>query len=386
MSLRRLVLVPGGWGRFRADRRALVGLVMVALVLAVAALAPWLSPRDPYLQDLTATQASPSPAHWFGTDQVGRDQLSRVLHGTRTAVVVGFAAAGSAVALGVALGALAGYLGGAWDTLVMRLTDVFLAFPVIIGALLLAVLLGRGSRPLVVAIALFGWATVARLLRGTMLPLKEVEFIQATRAMGATGTRTVFRHLLPNSLAPVLVYGALAVPGAISVQAALSYLGIGLEPGRPDWGQMIADGQGFFGYKDFLWLFPSLALTFTTLAFVLVADGLRDALDPEGALMAGGLEVEDLTVEIAEPDGPLVALDGVSWSVAPGEMLGLVGESGSGKTMCGLAVLGSCLPQHAFVGVACCWLGRTCWRGLLVSDGCCVAVGSPWCSRTRSPP
>jgi peptide/nickel transport system permease protein len=268
--------------RFRRNRIAVAGLAMILFVVVVGASAPWLAPSDPYAQDLSNTQASPSSSHWFGTDQLGRDQLSRVMYGARIALFVGLAVVAVSVLVGMVVGVVAGYFGRRWDTLLMRITDVFLAFPLIIGALLITTVFdSRGILLLVAALALFGWATVARLMRSTALIARESEYVEAARSLGAGNWRIITRHVLPNSLAPVLVYAAVSIPAAIVAEAALTFLGVGLKPGEPDWGQMVADGQKFFGFKDFLWLYPSLALAFTTLGFVFVADGLRDALDPK---------------------------------------------------------------------------------------------------------
>jgi ABC-type dipeptide/oligopeptide/nickel transport system permease subunit len=248
----------------------------------VGAFAPILAPGDPYQQDLSKTQASPSADHWFGTDQLGRDQLTRIMYGARIALFVGLAVVAVSVLVGVTVGVVAGYFGRRWDSVLMRITDVFLAFPLIIGALLITTVFdSRGILILVAALALFGWATVSRLMRSTALVAREAEYVEAARSLGASNWRIITRHILPNSLAPVLVYAAVSIPAAIVAEAALTFLGVGLKPGEPDWGQMVADGQKFFGFKDFLWLYPSLALAFTTLGFVFVADGLRDALDPK---------------------------------------------------------------------------------------------------------
>ncbi|MHB8671311.1 MAG: ABC transporter permease [Acidimicrobiales bacterium] len=268
--------------RFLRRPSAVLGLAMVALVLCAALLAPVIAPYAPGAQDLGHTTADPSWRHWFGTDQLGRDQLARVLYGARVAVEVGLASVSLAVVIGVVLGALAGALGGAWDSVVMRLADAFLAFPLLLGAILVILLLGRGVPTVVLALGLFSWATVARLLRGSVLSVRETGYVEAARSLGASRWRVVTRHVLPNAVAPVIVYAAVSVAGAIVAEAALSFLGIGVNLETPDWGAMIAAGRVFFEFKDHLWLLPSLAVVFTVLGFVLVGDGLRDALDPRG--------------------------------------------------------------------------------------------------------
>ena len=266
--------------RFFRNKLAVVGLVMVALIFAMAILAPIIAPHDPRAQDLMHTQAKPSADHWFGTDEVGRDQLSRVIYGSRIAIIVGLSSIVLALLLGVILGSIAGYRGGKADSIVMRTADAFFAFPLLIGAILIILVTGRGVVPVILSIAVFTWAVPARLLRSSILSVREAEYVEAARSLGASSWRIVTRHVLPNSLAPVLVYGMVSVGTAIVAETALSFLGVGVKPDIPDWGNMIAAGRSYFGYLDFLWIFPSLAVVFTVLGFVLVGDGLRDALDP----------------------------------------------------------------------------------------------------------
>jgi len=266
--------------RFFRNKLAVAGLVMVGIVFAMAILAPLLAPHDPRAQDLMHTTAKPSAAHWFGTDEIGRDQLSRVIYGSRIAIVVGLSSIVLALLLGVLLGSIAGYRGGKADSIVMRTADAFFAFPLLIGAILIILVTGRGVVPVILSIAIFTWAVPARLLRSSILSVRELEYVEAARSLGASSWRIVTRHILPNSLAPVLVYGMVSVGTAIVAETALSFLGAGVSPDIPDWGNMIASGRSYFGYLDFLWIFPSLAVVFTVLGFVLVGDGLRDALDP----------------------------------------------------------------------------------------------------------
>ncbi|HVF13325.1 MAG TPA: ABC transporter permease [Acidimicrobiales bacterium] len=266
--------------RFFRNKLAVVGLVMVGIVFFAALAAPLISPHDPQVQDMSNTLAEPSSDHWFGTDENGRDQLSRVIHGARIAVIVGVSVILLALVIGVVLGSLSGYLGGAWDAVIMRIADVFFAFPMIVGAIVIVLVVGRGLTPVVLALAIFSWATVARLLRSSILSVRETEYVEAARSLGAGRWRIVTRHVLPNSMAPVLVYAMVSVATAIVAEASLSFLGVGLQPDVADWGNMISAGQKFFGYKDYLWFFPSLAVVFTVLGFVFMGDGLRDALDP----------------------------------------------------------------------------------------------------------
>lgn len=266
--------------RFFRNKLAVLGLVMVGIVFVTAALAPVLAPYDPRAQNLQNTTAKPSGAHWLGTDELGRDQLSRIIYGSRIAIVVGLASIVLALLLGVILGSIAGYRGGKADSIVMRTADAFFAFPLLIGAILIILITGRGVLPVILAIGVFTWAVPARLLRSSILSVRESEYVEAARSLGASSWRIVTRHVLPNSLAPVLVYGMVSVGTAIVAETALSFLGVGVKPDVPDWGNMIAAGRQFFGYLDYLWLYPSLAVVFTVLGFVFVGDGLRDALDP----------------------------------------------------------------------------------------------------------
>jgi peptide/nickel transport system permease protein len=267
--------------RFFRNRLAVVGLGLIALLVLVAVFAPVLAPYDPLKQDLGNTLAPPSSAHPMGTDTLGRDQLSRIIYGSRVAIVVGLTSIMIAVVIGVALGAVAGYFGRFWDSLIMRVADVFFAFPLLIGAIIIIVVVGRGVLPVVIALAVFSWATVARLLRSSILSVRESEYVEAARSLGASRWRIVTRHVLPNSLAPVLVYATFNVGTAVVATAALSFLGVGVSPEVPEWGNMIAAGRGFVGVSDYLWIFPSVAIVLTVLGFVFAGDGLRDALDPK---------------------------------------------------------------------------------------------------------
>ena len=266
--------------RFLRNKLALMGLVMITIVFLTAIFAPIVATHPPKAQDLTITLQTPSSEHWLGTDELGRDVFSRIVYGTRIAVSVGLASIFLALVIGVVLGSISGYIGKVWDTLIMRVADVFFAFPLIIGAVVIILVVGRGVMPVILAIGLFSWATVARLLRSSILSIRESEYVEAARSLGAGKWRIVTRHVLPNSMAPVLVYAMVSVATAIVAQASLSYLGVGVPPDVPDWGNMIAAGQKFFGFKDYLWFFPSMAVVFTVLGFVFVGDGMRDALDP----------------------------------------------------------------------------------------------------------
>jgi peptide/nickel transport system permease protein len=267
--------------RFIRNKLAVAGLIMILIVFLVAIFAPWLAPYDPKAQDLLNVEAPPSWQHWFGTDVVGRDQFSRVLYGARIALLVGLSSIFLSTLIGVLLGAVAGYFGRFWDSLIMRVCDIFFAFPLIVGAIVIITVIGQGVLPVIIALAIFGWATVARLLRGSILSVRESEYVEAARSLGASRWRIVTRHILPNSFAPVLVFATFSIGVAVIAEASLSYLGVGVKPDVPEWGNMIAAGQDKLDTEWWLSILPSLAVVFTVLGFVFVGDGLRDALDPK---------------------------------------------------------------------------------------------------------
>ncbi|MFD8980652.1 ABC transporter permease [Streptomyces sp. NPDC059564] len=273
------------WGeirhRFVANKLAVFGLILVLLLFLTAALAPLIAPVDPYHQDLTNTLAEPSSAHLLGTDALGRDQFSRIIYGSRIAVVVGLASIFLACAIGIVIGALSGYFGKATDSILMRIADVFFAFPLLIGAIVIIIAMGRGVLPVIISLAVFSWPTVSRLLRSSILSVREADYVHAARALGAGTSRIIIRHIIPNSIAAVMAYAAFSVGGAIVAEAALSFLGVGVSPEVPEWGNMLAGAKDFLGVKDFLWIYPSIAIVMTVLGFVFVGDGLRDALDPK---------------------------------------------------------------------------------------------------------
>lgn len=271
------------WIRFRRNKLALVGLALVVLLIVLAIFEPILTPYDPFEQNLLNTTAPPSSAHFFGTDVLGRDLYSGIIYGSRLAVIVGLGTMAASLLVGVTLGALAGFRGGWIDSLVMRFTDIFLAFPLLVGAILVVRVFGAGVLPVIVALVVFGWPTTARLMRGQTLALRESEYVEAARSIGATNTRVVTRHILPNAIAPVLVYAFTSVGVVVVAMASLSFLGVGVPPDVPEWGRLISQSYQFIQIpgKAHLWVFPALAIVLTTLAFAFVADGLRDALDPK---------------------------------------------------------------------------------------------------------
>jgi peptide/nickel transport system permease protein len=261
----------------------MIGLGAVIVLVVLALLQPVISPYDPYDQNLLNTLQTPDAAHWFGTDILGRDLFSGMLYGLQLALIVGVATMLGSMFLGVALGALAGYRGRFTDGLVMRITDIFLAFPYLIGAILVVRTFGSGVIQVIIALVILGWPTAARLMRGQILALRESEYVEAARSIGASDTRIVIRHILPNAIQPVFIYSFTSIGVAVVAMASLAYLGVGVPSDTPEWGRLINQGieQVQVAGKDYLWMFPSGAICVTTLAFAFVADGLRDALDPK---------------------------------------------------------------------------------------------------------
>ena len=268
------------WRRFSQHRGAVAGaLILVAFVLT-ALLAPWLAPASPIAQDLAARLQPPSWAHWLGTDDLGRDLLSRLMHGASISLRVGIIAVGVALAAGTALGLLAGYVGGRVDEAVMRVLDVLLAFPSVLLALLVVAILGPGLENAILAIAVVNVPVYARLVRASVMQIVPQEYIEASRASGASHLAIVGRHVLPNCLTPITVQATLGIGTAIIETAALSFLGLGAQPPTPEWGTMLNDARPYI--RDAWWVitFPGVAIVVVVLGFNLLGDGLRDLLDP----------------------------------------------------------------------------------------------------------
>jgi peptide/nickel transport system permease protein len=257
-----------------------VGLALILFFALSALLAPLLAPMSPSDQILTLRLKPPSLGHWLGMDQLGRDILSRLLYGAQISLVVGITVVGSAGVFGTWIGLVAGYGRGIVEEVLMRLTDVFFAFPPLILAMAIAGALGPSLNNAMIAIAVVTWPVYARLARAQVLTLREREFVVAARSVGAATPRILFRHLLPNSLAPILVQASFDMGGAILAAAGLSFIGFGAQPPTPEWGVMISEGSKFFSTQPWLSFFPGLAILLTVTAFNLIGDGLRDAFDP----------------------------------------------------------------------------------------------------------
>ncbi|MEW5724404.1 MAG: ABC transporter permease [Thermodesulfobacteriota bacterium] len=268
------------WRRLKSNRPALAGGLVVLILFAVSILAPVLAPYDPAAIDVTVRLEPPSRAHPCGTDNLGRDVLSRLVFGARISLKVGFVAVGLATLIGLVLGAAAGYYGGFVDAVIMRFVDLMLCFPAFFLILSVIALLEPSIWNIMAVIGVTGWMGVARLVRAEFLTLKARDFVQAARAMGAGDARIIFRHILPNALAPVLVSATLGVAGAILTESALSFLGLGVQPPTPSWGNILTLGKDNITVAWWLSLYPGLAILVTVLGYNLLGEGIRDSLDP----------------------------------------------------------------------------------------------------------
>ena len=268
------------WPRFRRNRLALSGLILVVCLFLISLLAPWLAPYDPNFIDIKAILMPPSNLHFMGTDSLGRDVLSRIIYGSQISLKVGFVAVGLATIIGVLLGAVAGYYGGWIDNVLMRLVDLMLCFPTFFLILAVIAVLEPSIWNIMIIIGLTSWMGVARLVRAEFLTLKEREFVQAARALGARDGRIIFRHLLPNALAPVMVSATLGVAGAILTESALSFLGLGVQPPTPSWGNILTAGKDNIEIAWWLSVFPGLAILITVMGYNLLGEGIREAIDP----------------------------------------------------------------------------------------------------------
>ncbi len=268
------------WRRFKRNKLAVGGGILVLLLFIIAFLAPLLSPYDPGEINVKNILLSPSKAHLLGTDELGRDILSRMIWASRISLKVGFVAMGIAILIGIILGALAGYYGGRIDNLIMRFVDIMLCFPTFFLILAVIAILEPSITNIMVVIGITSWPGIARLLRAEFLSLKEREFVAAARALGASDRRIIFRHILPNALAPVVVAATLGVAGAILTESALSFLGIGVQPPIPSWGNILTSGKAYIDLAWWLSLFPGIAILVTVLGYTLLGEGLKDALNP----------------------------------------------------------------------------------------------------------
>jgi len=266
--------------RFSKNRLSVIGAVTVLLLITISLLAPFIAPYDPTAIDVRHTLSPPSKTHLLGTDELGRDLLSRIIWGSRVSLKVGFVAVGIAIVIGIVIGAIAGFYGGKVDAILMRFVDIMLAFPTFFLILAVIAILEPNIFTIMAVIGITSWMEVARLVRAEFLSLKERDFVGAARAVGVSDTRLIFRHILPNALSPVFVAATFGVAGAILIESGLSFLGLGVQPPDPSWGNILTAGKDNIEIAWWLSLYPGLAILITVLSYNLVGEGLRDALDP----------------------------------------------------------------------------------------------------------
>jgi len=377
---------PGFWVRFLHQRWAIAGLVFLLVAIVAAIFAPLVAPHPPNLQDINAVNAGPSASHWLGTDDLGRDILSRLIWGARISLRAAFEIVALAAVVAVPLGLIAGFFRGAVDSVIMRAMDALFSFPPLILALTVAALLGADVNDASIAIAIVFVPSFVRLLRGEVIAVREEAYIESARSLGATSKRLLARHVVPNVASPIIIQLALALGFALLTEAGLSFLGIGEQPPIPSWGGMLQEGFQFINSAPWAVIFPGIAIMLTVLAFNLVADGLRDSLGrerPSGSGLVGGdrdgwlrrlprrgatakterevetttrepevalLRVEGLRIEFLTRQKWFPVMEEADFAVRRGKTLGLVGESGSGKTVSALAIMGLLPPRVSRVG------------------------------------
>ena len=274
-------LWSNSWYRLKQNRLAIIGLVILLVMITVALLAPWIAPYSYEAQDLNLGAAPPSIRHWLGTDIFGRDLLTRIMYGSRVSLAVGFLATAVSLIIGVAWGTISGYSGGRTDSILMRIVDILYALPFIIFVILLMVVFGRNLFLLFLAIGAVEWLTMARIIRGQVLSIREKEYIDSAIMTGVSKWRIITRHVIPNTIGPIIVYTTLTIPDVILLESFLSFLGLGIQPPMCSWGLLI--NYGVESMEEFPWLliFPGIALSVTLFSLNFLGDGLRDALDPK---------------------------------------------------------------------------------------------------------
>ncbi len=268
------------WDRYKRNYLAIAGLLVIFVIAAMAVSAPLIAPYNPTAIDVYNVLSAPRASHLLGTDELGRDVLSRMIWGSRVSLKVGFVAVGIAISIGIIIGALSGFYGGKTDAILMRFVDIMLAFPTFFLILAVIAVVEPSISTIMIVIGFTSWMDVSRLVRAEMLGLKERDFVLAAKAIGASDFRVIFRHILPNALSPVFVSATFGVAGAILVESGLSFLGLGVQPPDPSWGNILTSGKDYITVAWWLSLYPGLAILITVLSYNLVGEGLRDALDP----------------------------------------------------------------------------------------------------------
>lgn len=276
-------LTQDAYIRLRKNKMAMAGLCALIFFILIALLTPWIAPYSYEGQNLELGAVAPSMQHWLGTDALGRDQLTRVMYGSRVSLMVGFIATSVALLIGVLWGATAGFLGGRVDAIMMRIVDALYALPFTIFIILLTVIFGSSMLLLFVAIGAVEWLTMARIVRGQVLSIKQQEFVEAAISMGLSPWQIITRHLIPNVLGPIIVYTTLTIPSVILLESFLSFLGLGIQPPQSSWGSLISSGVETMEEYPWLLIFPGLALSITLFSLNFLGDGLRDALDPRSS-------------------------------------------------------------------------------------------------------
>lgn len=271
------------WRRLRKSNTAIIGLILISIFLCMAIFAPFIADyaEEALKMNVRERLQSPSAAHWFGTDELGRDIFARIVYGTRISLFVGIISVSIALSLGGTLGAIAGYYGGKIDNAIMRILDILLAIPTILLAITIVAALGASILNLMIAVGISNIPGFARVVRASVLSVKDQEFIEAARAIGAKDHTIILKHVLPNSMAPIIVYATLKVATAIMATASLSFIGLGIQPPTPEWGSMLSGGRAYIRDNMYIVLFPGMAIVLTVLSLNLIGDGLRDALDPK---------------------------------------------------------------------------------------------------------
>lgn len=271
------------WRRFRRNKLAMFGMLVIVILIIFSLLAPFISHYDPNEIDLYKIESSPEGTHWLGTDELGRDMFSRLLYGGRVSLAVGIFSSLAEIAIGVSLGSVAGFYGGAVDSVIMRITDIIMCFPFFVVAIALAAMVGPSMTNLIFIIAILEWTKIARIVRAEILSLKNRDYIKAARSLGLGNIRIIIKHVLPNTFASIMVFSTLAIANGILTEAALSFLGLGVRPPQPSWGNMLAAAQSMrvLQYEWWMWIPPGMMVFITVISINFLGDGLRDALDPK---------------------------------------------------------------------------------------------------------